>query len=118
MKITEIFSEKERTFSFEFFPPKTERGLNTLVKTIRDLKAYNPDFVSVTYGAMGSTQDKTLSITDTIQNELGLTAMCHLTCVGSTAEQIRGIIGNLTKSNIENRSSILFSSGVPVRPHL
>ena len=102
MKITEIFKTRKQTFSFEFFPPKTESGYNNLLKTIKELKAYRPDFVSVTYGAMGTTREKTLSITKEIQSELGLTAMSHLTCVGTTAKQIEEILDELKKSGIQN----------------
>ncbi len=102
MKITDIFQTQERTFSFEFFPPKTENGYEILLRTIEALRSYRPDFVSVTYGAMGTTQDKTIAITAKIQNEIGITAMSHLTCVGSTEANINEILASLEKSNIKN----------------
>ena len=62
MKITNIFKEKRQTFSFEFFPPKSEAAMNALLDTIENLKLFYPDYVSVTYGAMGTTRDKTIAI--------------------------------------------------------
>src|SRR6059036_1897407 len=79
--------------SFEFFPPKTEEGdRNLLGKTIPALMRLKPDYCSVTYGAGGSTREKTLMIVDKIQREHGLTAMAHLTCVNSTKEQLRAVV--------------------------
>ena len=102
MKITDIFKSKKQTFSFEFFPPKTEKGMSNLLKTIGELKKFHPDYVSITYGAMGSTQEKTISIADQIQNKIGLTAMSHLTCVGASAEQIGEILDTLQNLGIKN----------------
>lgn len=79
--------------SFEFFPPKTDEGDRTLLqKTIPALKELQPDYCSVTYGAGGSTREKTLMIVDRIQRDHKLTAMAHLTCVGSTTEQLRAVL--------------------------
>ncbi len=98
--------------SFEFFPPKTEEGdRNLLEKTIPALLQLKPDFCSVTYGAGGSTRDKTLMIVDRIQREHGLTAMLHLTCVNSTREQLRQVIGQARGLGIKN---ILALRGDPV----
>ncbi|MDB6171679.1 MAG: Methylenetetrahydrofolate reductase [Chthoniobacteraceae bacterium] len=78
--------------SFEFFPPRTEEGdRNLLEKTIPELSALKPDYCSVTYGAGGSTREKTLGIVDRIQRDHGLPAMMHLTCVGSTKEELRAV---------------------------
>src|SRR5947208_16257033 len=82
--------------SFEFFPPKTDEGdRNLLEKTIPALLQTKPDYCSVTYGAGGSTRDKTLMIVDRIQREHGLTAVAHLTCVSATQEQIRDLLGQI-----------------------
>lgn len=79
--------------SFEFFPPKTDEGdRNLLEKTLPALMAVRPDYCSVTYGAGGSTRDKTLTIVDRIQREHRLTAMMHLTCVNSTQAQLREVV--------------------------
>ena len=114
MKITDIFKKNNQTFSFEFFPPKTEEGMANLLRTIRDLKEFEPDFVSVTYGAMGTTQDKTISIIDKIQNKLNITAMSHLTCVGATSGQIGAILKRLEELSIKN---IMALRGDPPQGH-
>jgi methylenetetrahydrofolate reductase (NADPH) len=81
---------KRPVVSFEFFPPKTDEGdRNLLEKHIPALMKLKPDYCSVTYGAGGSTRDKTLMIVDRIQRQHGLTAMAHLTCVNSTQDQLR-----------------------------
>ena len=90
-------------FSFEFFPPKTDEGAAKLMATVAELKeALAPDFVSVTYGAGGSTRDRTLELVTRIQNELDLTAMAHMTCVASTVEEIAEVVGGLTSAGIRN----------------
>ncbi len=89
--------------SFEFFPTKTDDGERTLLeKTIPALRQLKPDFCSVTYGAGGSTRDKTLMIVDRIQREHSLTAMAHLTCVNATREQIRDYLTEAQKLGIRN----------------
>ncbi len=89
--------------SFEFFPPKTEEGDRSLFeKTIPALKQLRPDFCSVTYGAGGSTRDKTLSIAERVQRDHGLTAMAHLTCVNATKEQIRDVAEDARRRGIKN----------------
>jgi methylenetetrahydrofolate reductase (NADPH) len=89
--------------SFEFFPPKTDEGDRTLLeKTIPTLMKTGPDYCSVTYGAGGSTRDKTLMIVDRIQREHRLTAVAHLTCVCSTREQIRELLGQIRKLGVKN----------------
>lgn len=89
--------------SFEFFPPKTEQGITTLFeKTIPALLAIKPDYCSVTYGAGGSTRDTTLGIVDRIQRDFSLTAMMHLTCVGSTREQLREVVEQARARDIQN----------------
>jgi len=89
--------------SFEFFPPKTEEGdRNLLEKTLPALMALKPQFCSVTYGAGGSTRDKTLMIVDRIQREHGLTAMAHLTCVNSTKEQLADVLQEARRLGIKN----------------
>src|SRR6188508_1519061 len=86
-------AEGRPAISFEFFPPKTEEGeRNLLGKTVPALLAIKPDYCSVTYGAGGSTRDKTMGIVDRIQREHGLTAMMHLTCVNATREELRGVL--------------------------
>lgn len=94
---------KAPVISFEFFPPKTDEGdRNLLEKTIPALMTLKPDFCSVTYGAGGSTRDKTLTIVERIQNEHGLTAMSHLTCVNSTKEQLGEVLADAKQRGIKN----------------
>lgn len=105
--IRDIHHRKEQSgqpvVSFEFFPPKTEEGDRALLeRTIPALMKLNPDYCSVTYGAGGSTRDKTLMIVDRIQKEHGLTAMMHLTCVGSTREQLRAALEEARAAGIKN----------------
>jgi methylenetetrahydrofolate reductase (NADPH) len=105
--IRDIFAEartaKRPVISFEFFPTKTEEGERTLLeKTIPALMQLKPDFCSVTYGAGGSTRDKTLMIVDRIQRQHGLTAMAHLTCVNANKEEIRGYLSEARRLGINN----------------
>src|SRR5271163_1867065 len=94
---------RQPVISFEFFPPKTEEGdRNLLQKTIPALKELQPDYCSVTYGAGGSTREKTLMIVDRIQRDHGLTAMSHLTCVGSTREQLKAVLLEARALGINN----------------
>lgn len=94
---------KAPVISFEFFPPKTEEGDRNLIeKTVPALMQIKPDFCSVTYGAGGSTRDKTLGIVEQIQKRYGLTAMAHLTCVGSTREQLRDVLMDAKARGIKN----------------
>ena len=89
--------------SFEFFPPKTDEGDKTLFeKTIPVLMELKPDFCSVTYGAGGSTRDKTLLIVDRIQKQHGLTAVAHLTCVNHTQEQVRELLAQIRALGVKN----------------
>jgi methylenetetrahydrofolate reductase (NADPH) len=89
--------------SFEFFPPKTEEGDTALVeKTVPALMPLKPDYCSVTYGAGGSTREKTLAIVERIQKEHGLTAMAHLTCVNSTIEELADVIADARRRGIKN----------------
>lgn len=102
MKISEFLKEKKRTISFEFFPPKKIENEQTLFNTIEILKDYRPDFVSITYGAGGSTRDKTLKWTLRIKNEYSLNPMMHLTCVTSTKSSIDEVVEALQKGGIDN----------------
>ncbi len=102
LRISEILKHKNRTLSFEFFPPKKIENEKTLFDTIEILKQYNPDFVSITYGAGGSTKEKTIDWTLKIKKDYNLNVMMHLTCISSTKESIDNIIETLNKNNIDN----------------
>jgi methylenetetrahydrofolate reductase (NADPH) len=102
MKIADLFGRGEPVFSFEFSPPRTDKGSDSLFRTVTELKRLEPAFVSVTWGAGGSTRRKTVELVSRIQREAGLTAMAHLTCVGSTREDIAEILDRLRDEGIEN----------------
>jgi len=103
VKISDMLGRRGPIFSFEFFPPKTEEAANQLMRTVSELgSALQPDYVSVTYGAGGSTRERTLELVTRIQSELRVTAMAHLTCVGHTREELREIVGRLEGAGVEN----------------
>jgi methylenetetrahydrofolate reductase (NADPH) len=102
MRINEILASETPVFSFEFFPPKTDAGEQNLYAALRDLKALDPSFVSVTYGAGGSSREKTIEIVKRIKEEFGLEAMAHFTCVGATVEQLRETLSEMQQAGIEN----------------
>src|ERR1700676_3005843 len=100
MKILKMLSAERPLFSIEFFPPKDEAATAQLVATIADLKLLNPNYVSVTYGAGGSTRTKTLELVARIKNEVGIEAMAHLTCVGHSKTKIAAILEDLAGRGI------------------
>jgi methylenetetrahydrofolate reductase (NADPH) len=102
MKIRNRLNPSNPCFSFEFFPPKTDEGTANLLKTLEDLAPLEPGFVSVTYGAGGSTRDKTVELVTRIKQSTGIEAMAHLTCVGHTREELRDILGRLAAAKIDN----------------
>jgi methylenetetrahydrofolate reductase (NADPH) len=102
MHITNIMRDDSPTFSFEFFPPKTSEAAETLYQTIRDLEAYMPDFVSVTYGAGGSTRDLTHDLVERIQHTTKLDPIPHLTCVCHNEKEIEAFLLRYAKSSIGN----------------
>ncbi|ABZ95631.1 methylenetetrahydrofolate reductase [NAD(P)H] [Leptospira biflexa] len=102
MHISEILGKKQTTISFEFFPPKNEEASEDLFRNIQELSQMNPAYVSVTYGAGGSTRHLTHDLVVKLQNETGLTIVSHLTCVGSTKEEIGDILKRYDKSGIHN----------------
>ncbi len=102
MKINELFGRSEPVVSFEFFPPKTPEGTEKLYETVQQLKVLRPSFVSVTYGAGGSTRQSTIDLVSRIKKDLGVETMAHLTCVGSTREEIMVVLQRLQEAGIEN----------------
>lgn len=102
MRIAELYAQRAPVFSFEFFPPKTDAGYAALLRTIADLKRFDPGFVSVTCGAAGSTRTKTADLVIRIHRELGLTAMAHMTCTGQTREELAQTLARLEEAGIEN----------------
>jgi methylenetetrahydrofolate reductase (NADPH) len=102
MRVDQILAGGGPVFSFEFFPPKTEEGERNLFAALAELKTLEPSFVSVTYGAGGSTREKTIEIVKRIREEYDLEAMAHFTCVGATVEQLRGTLDEMHASGIDN----------------
>jgi methylenetetrahydrofolate reductase (NADPH) len=102
MHILDIFDRHPTTFSFEFFPPKTDEASKELFSTIAQLQELKPSFVSVTYGAGGSTRERTLDLVCRIQKETHLTAISHLTCVCHNLEEMTAILDRYAASGIEN----------------
>ncbi len=102
MKITEIFKQQKQTFSFEFYPPKDEISALDFGINIGQLMKLDPSFVTVTYGAGGSTQERTFAIVDYLQNKIGLTCMAHYTCVNASKAKIRNDIDYLHSIGINN----------------
>src|ERR1700704_5065936 len=103
MRIDEILAAgRGPVFSFEFFPPKTEAGERNLYTALEELRTLEPSFVSVTYGAGGSTREKTIEIVKRIKDEYGLEAMAHFTCVGATVPQLRATLDEMHGAGIDN----------------
>jgi len=102
MRIVDLLARRRPFFSFEFFPPKSDEAHAQLLETVDTLRALRPAFVSVTYGAGGSTRARTVEISKQIRNELGLDVMAHLTCVGSSRAQLREVLGDIEAAGIEN----------------
>jgi methylenetetrahydrofolate reductase (NADPH) len=113
MRIDQILAgTDEPVFSFEFFPPKTEEGERNLRAALEALQPLEPEFASVTYGAGGSTRDRTLEVTKRLKAELGIEAMAHLSCVGATREELCRILDGIAEAGIEN---VLALRGDPPR---
>ena len=102
MKIKNLLAEKKFTLSFEVFPPKREGNLDSLYVTIKELAEFKPDFISVTYGAGGSTREKTIEISSKVKNGFNLEVLAHLTCVQSTRDDVARILDSLKDHNVEN----------------
>jgi methylenetetrahydrofolate reductase (NADPH) len=102
MRIVDCFDSGRPVFSFEFFPPKSPEGVRSLFATAQELAGLRPSFVSVTYGAGGSTRALTVDLVARIKAEIGLETMAHLTCVGHSAAEIAAILDELQARGIEN----------------
>lgn len=102
MKIADIITAERPIFSFEFFPPKEDGDVAALIETVAALSALHPAFVSVTYGAGGSTRARTVEVVKAIKQRLQLEAMAHLTCMGSEPDVLHRILSDLKSEGIEN----------------
>jgi methylenetetrahydrofolate reductase (NADPH) len=102
MKISDLFQSQPQTFSFEFFPPKTPQDLADLFARARELQPLGPSFISVTYGAGGTTRRNTIDLVCRFQAELSLVAMAHVTCVGHSQAELQEILAELRTRGIDN----------------
>ena len=102
MKLADLYARPGLTLSVEFFPPKTEKGEENLFNEIEIIKRVKPSFCSVTYGAGGSTREKTVDLVDTIHSGCGLEVMCHLTVIGQSKDEARAVLKRLKEKGIEN----------------
>ncbi|MGH7853364.1 MAG: methylenetetrahydrofolate reductase [NAD(P)H] [Candidatus Binatia bacterium] len=102
MKLADLYARSGLTLSVEFFPPKTEKGEENLFSEIEIVKRLNPGFCSVTYGAGGSTREKTVGLVEAIHKDCGIEVMCHLTVVGQSKADARAILARLKEKGIEN----------------
>lgn len=102
MRIRELLSCGRPSISFEFFPPKDEAGFAALRRSLAQLRELHPTYVSVTYGAGGSTRDRTIELVTQIKHIYGIEAMAHLTCVGAARDELRAVMQRLSDSGVEN----------------
>jgi methylenetetrahydrofolate reductase (NADPH) len=112
MKIADLLGQPAQRFSFEFFPPKDQAGVDQLFQTVTELRAHHPAYVSVTYGAGGSTRRLTVDLVQRIKAETGIEAMAHLTCVGATRDEIAAVLDQFAQAGVEN---VLALRGDPPR---
>lgn len=102
MRLPDIYSTDAFALSFELFPPKTDKGVETLFRHARQLVEFQPSYITCTYGAGGSTQDRTLEIAARVRQEFDLPVATHLTCVGRTADQIRDYLRRAVEADVQN----------------
>jgi methylenetetrahydrofolate reductase (NADPH) len=112
MRIAELLAQSRPVFSFEFFPPKTDEGQQTLERTLEVLRDDAPDYVSMTYGAGGATRSSTVELTRWIKQDLGIEAMAHLSCVGEPRGRLVEILDQIQAAGVEN---VLALRGDPPR---
>ncbi len=101
MSLAKVFASGRSVLSFELFPPKTDDGISDLMKSVEELNAHRPDFFTCTYGAGGSTRDRTLTITAEVRKKLGVPVASHLTCVGSTRDQLREYLKTAVQRGVD-----------------
>ncbi|HVN68773.1 MAG TPA: methylenetetrahydrofolate reductase [NAD(P)H] [Candidatus Binatia bacterium] len=118
MRISDALATQRPFFSFEFFPPKDDEGSRRLLAAIEALQPLRPSFVSITYGAGGSTRARTVALAKEIQQRLGLTVVAHATCIGATRAELRALFDDLARAGIENVLALRGDppQGVPYEP--
>ncbi|MFZ0324563.1 MAG: methylenetetrahydrofolate reductase [NAD(P)H] [Actinomycetes bacterium] len=119
--VAELLASGRHSWSFEFFPPKTDEGELQLWKALRELEGLSPTFVSVTYGAGGTTRDRTVRLTEQVAASTTLTPVGHLTCVGASAAELRQVVGHYAAAGVRNvlalRGDPPGGLGTPWQPH-
>lgn len=100
--VRELLASGQRSFSFEFFPPKTDEGERQLWRAIRELESLRPTFVSVTYGAGGTTRDRTVDIVERVAHETTLTPVAHFTAVNHSTRELRHLVGRFADAGVRN----------------
>ena len=101
MSLSQLFSNGKRVLSFELFPPKNDQGVAELMNTVSELAKYQPDFWTCTYGAGGSTRDRTLSVAREVKKTMNQPVASHLTCVGSTRDQLRDYLRSASEAGVD-----------------
>jgi methylenetetrahydrofolate reductase (NADPH) len=119
MRIRELLTTGRPSFSFEFFPPKDQAGFAQLRETLAALRELRPTYVSVTYGAGGSTRERTIELVTSLRQEYGIEAMAHLTCVGASRAELYAILQRLSDAGVENLLALRGDppEGQQFRPH-
>jgi methylenetetrahydrofolate reductase (NADPH) len=102
MRITDVMKSRRPSFSLEFFPPKSNQDTAELFQTMQEIKHLDPSFISVTYGAGGGTRDRTLQIVEEAKTKIGLESAPHLTCVGHSITEIKGILDEMLRTGVDN----------------
>ena len=102
MKLGQMYRAGTPRFSFEFFPPKSDKGEAALFETVDALAPLRPAYFSVTYGAGGSTREKTIALGHRIKQTSGVDVVCHLTCVGQSRDEVRGVVREIKTLGLEN----------------
>ena len=110
MRITDILNRGEMSLSYEVFPPKKETSLESVLEAAGEIAALKPSFMSVTYGAGGGTSEYTADICQDIQNNFGVPALAHLTCVSSDKNKINDVVENLKDKGINNILALIYDS--------
>jgi methylenetetrahydrofolate reductase (NADPH) len=118
MRISDALATQRPFFSFEFFPPKDDEGSRRLLETIEALQPLRPAFVSITYGAGGSTRARTVALAKEIQQQIGLTVVAHVTCVGASRAELRSLFDDVARAGIDNVLALRGDSpnGAPFAP--
>src|SRR5438445_5249767 len=102
MRLDHVLQDRRPVFSFEFFPPKSDEGVRALFETIAHLRELEPTFVSVTYGAGGSTRTRTLELVTRIRRELDIEPVAHFTCVGASVAELRENLDAMRDAGVDN----------------